>query len=151
MITSVTEDVLVEVAASVLEDVAFVFVERSPAPPPWSGDVLVAKLAYSGPEDGVLAVTASPALAARFAANMLGVEPDDPEATAGTRDAVGEMVNVIVGSMVARVFGTAELCQLGVPRVVLAPAPDASRSICAVALVTDEGERLDLQILAKDG
>jgi CheY-specific phosphatase CheX len=150
MSTSVTVETLSEVAAQVLEDVAFVFTEPAQAASPWSGGAIEATLAFSGPEQGALFVRASPGLAALFAANMLGIEIDDPEVTERAKDAVGEMLNVVAGSLVARVFGTSALVHLGVPQVRASTEPDPTLSPFSVALMTDEGERLELQILAGD-
>jgi hypothetical protein len=148
MSTRVTVETLSEVAAQVLEDVAFVFTERAAEPSAWSGEAIEATLPYSGPEDGALFVRTTPALGARFAANMLGVELDDPEVAARSNDAVGEMLNVVAGVLVARVFGTATLVHLGVPSVGARSSPTAVRSPCAVALLSDEGEPLEIQVLA---
>ena len=150
MSTTVTVDALSEVAAQVLEDVAFVFTERATAPFAWSGAAIEATLSFSGPERGALFVRTSPGLGARFAANMLGTEVDDPEVVERAGDALGEMLNVIAGVLVARVFGASTLVHLGVPRVAVASAESVEPSPCAAALMTDEGERLELRILAGD-
>ena len=123
---------------------------RSLEPTLWSDAVIEATLSYAGPEEGELQVWASPAFGARLAANMLGVEVDDAEVLNHSRDAVGEMLNVVAGSLVARVFGTDVLCHLGVPRVALVPASEPSRSTCVVGLLTDDGERMDFRVLTPD-
>lgn len=146
MSTSVTVDTLSEVATQVLEDVAFVFTERAREPFAWSGATIDASLSFSGPERGALFVRASPALGARFAANMLGIELDDPEVAERSNDAVGEMLNVVAGVLVARVFGTDTLVHLGVPHVAVTPAPGVEASACVVSLLTDEGERIELHV-----
>jgi len=149
MSSQVTADVLAEVAASVLEDAAFVFTERAPGPTAWSETAVAAEIGYGGPEEGELVLVTSPPLAAQLAANMLGVELDDPEVAERAADAVREMLNVVAGALMARVFGTSVVCHLEVPRAPTARPDGAPPPCCTVDLVTMEGDCLELRIFGK--
>jgi hypothetical protein len=141
-----TNELLLDVTVRVLEDSAFVVTEPCMPAPSLGADVLLARIRFSGPEDGELRMRIPKAFALRLATNMLGVEPDDLEAGLGASDAAGETLNVIAGALMARVYGTRAACHLGVPRVVPEQPLPPQEVAATVSLVTDDALGLTLSV-----
>jgi len=144
-------DLLEGMSQSVLQDAAFVFVEPAEEPyPEWTDTVLEAAIDYCGPGEGELHLMASSGFARGLAANMLGLEPDDPEVESQGPDALAEMLNTICGAFVAEAFGTDVVCDLGIPAVseITPESVERRHSVAALSLVymTDEEQRLDLTL-----
>jgi hypothetical protein len=132
-----TVELLTDILGSVLQDSAFMFVEPSEEPPEWGDRVFNASLTFESERRGTLRLNMAVPVGVELAANMLGTEPDDPEAEENGRAAVSEVLNVIGGSFVTRYFGTRVATQLGIPKAMLATAPATGRTTCG-ALVTSE-------------
>lgn len=148
-----TSELLAETLAGTLEEAAFVFVEQQESPPAFPARVLEARIDYAGPTKGELTLVADASMAATLAANLLG--EDEGEATAARAgDALGELLNMVVGSFVVRLFGPETRCRLGVPRVREVGAAEHGVQLrsasCATHLVEEEGRRIDLSLAVKD-
>jgi hypothetical protein len=139
--------------SQILEEAAFVFVEEADRTSArWAeGQVLEARIAFRGPSDGVLTLAAGEAFAMELAGNLLGIDPDSPEATRGSRDAVGELVNILCGVLLERWFPGDPTYGMGVPviRSLGAGAYEegAGGAKIRLALVTDEGQRIEAMVL----
>jgi hypothetical protein len=149
-VSQASPELLGETLGITLEEAAFVFAEPEARPPPFPGTVLEARIGYQGPNSGELRLLADARLAATLAANLLG--EDEGEGTAGRAgDAVGELLNMIVGAWVVRLFGPETRCRLGVPAVrELGPAEAGSGpagATCGAHLLAEEGRRIDLFLL----
>lgn len=110
---------IAEVLAEVLQNLAFMFAD--PATPdelPASlNDVLEARVSYRGSKQGTLTLLAPQALAGALAANVLGIEPDDPKAREGALDAVGELMNIAMGRLLTELEGCTAVFDLTPPEV----------------------------------
>lgn len=138
---------LADVLGRVLEEAAFVFAEPADEPEAWGGPVLSASLAFEAVQGGTLRLVATPSGAAELAANMLGIEPSDPEAAAQGLAAIAELLNVVGGAFVTRWFGTAVPSQLGLPATEVLPgAPPRRRRTCAAAVTLENGAPLLLEL-----
>ncbi len=130
-----------------LEDAAFLFAEPVEEPPPFGPEVLEARLSWSGPGAPELRLATSPELAAELAANLLGVE-DAPDAGP---DALGELLNMAAGAIVAAIFGPRDARRRLLPSVARVDAGTHDRGIAdalvAVALVDEEGRRIDVALV----
>jgi len=150
MPADLTADRLAELAVETLEEAAFVFAEATDPPPPFAGDVLEARLHYSGPERGVLGLRASSGFAAGLAANMLGADCADPESDRRSADALGEMVNMLAGAVLLELFGPDSKASIGVPSV-KPVSQDSAPAGCLAHLATEEGDRLDVFLRPANG
>jgi hypothetical protein len=138
---------LSEVLGQVLEDAAFVFVEPADEPEAWGPPVLAASLAFESVQGGTLRITAAPAAGVELAANMLGVDPADPEAAEHGLAALAEILNVVGGAFVTRYFGTAVPSQLGLPvPEVLQGEPRPTHRTCAATVRLESGAPLRLEL-----
>lgn len=139
-------ELLSGILTGVLEDAAFLFTEPIEEPVAWDGPVVAAKLAFESTQGGTLRLLGSEAASVELAANMLGVEPSDPEAGAQGRAAFAEILNMIGGTFITRFFGTQVPSQLGLPVLEPPGIPSPGPRTCAVAVQTEGGARLLLEL-----
>lgn len=145
-----TPQMLTEVLSSVLEEAAFFMIEPEAVPPTYDADVFSATIDFEAVRGGQLRLTASRNLARNLAANMLGIDPTDPEADEQGRNALGEILNVLGGAFITRHFGTKVPFQLGLPAVA-DEAPADRRATCAAAVRVDTGDLVVLELDLEPG
>ncbi len=147
-------ELLAETLGSTLEEAAFVFTEPREGPLPFAGEILEARIAYRGPSSGELRLVADAGLAATLAANLLG-EDEGEASPERSSDALGELLNMVVGAWVHQLFGAQARCRLGVPLVRRLTAAEAaagpSGASCVAHLVAEEGRRVDLWLAPLPG
>jgi hypothetical protein len=107
--------VLEDVARRILEEAAFLFSDDATDSLCFEGPVIEALLEFLGPAQGTLHLRLAENLACEAAANLLGTEPDDPEAQAGASLAVGELLNMIGGHLMIAWLGATAQTSLGTP------------------------------------
>jgi hypothetical protein len=146
---------LAQSLARTLEEAAFVFAEPTEAPPSFEGEVIEARLAYSGGHAGELLLASPPDLAGTLAANLLGEEEGGASVTGDDLDALGEVLNMLAGSLVLELFGPEAGSKLGLPLVRSVSAAEHGRNLAkahAVAtLVEEEGRRIDISVTVTAG
>lgn len=140
-----TPEMLTEVLSNVLEEAAFFMIEPEAVPPRYEGEIFSAAIDFEAVRGGQLRLTASRNLARNLAANMLGIDPNDPEADEQGRNALGEILNVLGGAFVTRHFGTKVPFQLGLPTVT-DDVPPGRHSTCAAAVRVDTGDLVVLEL-----
>lgn len=151
MSNPINEDIVRDTLIQTFEDAAFVFAEPTDEAPDWDGPRIEVLMSFHGPDSGGnLLLTASRTFATKLAANLLGVEmddPDDPEMGRKAEGALSELVNIYVGLLVAELYGSDVVCRLGIPqartRGADEPGGDHGDPCCSVSLLTDEGDRID--------
>jgi chemotaxis protein CheY-P-specific phosphatase CheC len=151
----VSAEVLAEVLNGTLEEAAFVFAEVAEEAPPFEGEVIEARLAYAGSHEGELLLALSADFAASLAANLLGEDEGGAAVTGDDEDAVGELLNMIAGTLATELFGQEAGCKLGLPSVARV-APDAhqqelARAAAVASVVDEEGRRVDLSVALRKG
>lgn len=107
---------LAETFSRVLEDLAFMFTETGADITPgcvW----LEGQIAYDGSRRGRLTLQCPRDFAIQLAANLLGVEPDDPEVGTRAADALRELMNITCGQLVTTLYGTDDVFTLSIPTV----------------------------------
>jgi CheY-specific phosphatase CheX len=149
-VAEATPALLAETLGATLEEAAFLFTEPEPSPPPFAAArVLEARIGFRGPTAGELRLVAEHSLARTLAANLLG-EDDAAVLTTRAPDALGELLNMVVGLLVVRLFGDDARCRLGTPRVrEIDPGEHAAglaRAACAATLLEEQGRRIDLAL-----
>jgi hypothetical protein len=140
-----TTNVVREVACSVMADCAFLLTEPVESASNWPASELVRHAAIDF-EGGALSLTTTSELAEAIACDMLGLESGDPEAIAQASSALGELVNVVAGALLARLFGTSGNYGLGLPRVALGHPPDRAGRTSVVALEDVEGRPIEIRL-----
>jgi CheY-specific phosphatase CheX len=117
MIDQKHKDTLSGVICRILEDGAFIFAEE-PDEQPSAQDLQQAKgvaLSFTGPRTGAVRMWVPDAFASYAAANMLGLEPDEDDAAQKGRDALRELLNMIVGNYLTEQFGVDQVFDLSLP------------------------------------
>lgn len=149
MQADLTPQLLMEVAGRTLEDTAFVLVDLAEGER-FTGAVVRATLAFSGTARGALLVASSNPFAVAMAANLMGLELNDPEVVDKGEEALGELVNIIAGALTERLFGTDQLCQLGIPTTDTVSVDAHQRTLdgsdCWVSLLGDDEYRIDIAV-----
>ncbi len=108
---------LATIVADVLGDMAFLVSDDEPAEVPPGSVWLECTITYRGPMSGTLRCWCTRDFAHQLAANLLGLDPDDDEAVAGTTDALCEFMNVTCGQLVTALHGTEPVFDLSIPTV----------------------------------
>ncbi len=122
------EQVVTSVSATflqVVEQLTFMFGEAAD-----KGDILdvdcdyiLAQMAFTGDVNGTLSLAVPSDCVAEIAANILGLEPEEMEASSMAPDSLGEMLNVICGHVIMAIAGKSADFGLGSP--VIGPATPA--------------------------
>lgn len=137
-----TRERLTDTFLRTLEEAAFTFAEPTPTPPPFSGELLEARIEWGRSE---LRAVVERRFAATLAASLLGEdEPDDARAA----DALGELLNMAAGALAHALPGGAG-SSLGLPSVRALDAGDWAAhdgAQCSVSLLEERGSRIELTL-----
>lgn len=139
---------LAVVATSALEEAAFLFVEPSPDLDVPADRAIVATIGIATPARGQLRVLTDVDGARLLAANVLGIEPDDPDVDAQSEAAVGELANILAGLVLAEVAAKGAETAIDIPLV--GAQAGARRPGCGVSLVTAEGHPFRFELSWED-
>ena len=105
MITEICfEDVLLESAQDVFETMIFMSVEKCPDCVTVEGDSLLGSITFTGSIEGCMAICCDLDCAKTIACNMLAMEGDDSISGNEIRDAIGEIANMLLGSIKANLI-----------------------------------------------
>jgi hypothetical protein len=145
-----TRERLGSLLVELLEGAAFVFAEITDEKPWAAGDLLSARLTLEHGERVELSLCVASELAQTLAANLLALEPESEEAKASAGDAVGELANMIAGTLAVEMLGADVVCKIGVPQVVPETGVEhdghLAHARCRVSLHTEDGHRVDASL-----
>lgn len=146
---------LQDVVTRTIEDAAFMFAMPRYSEVPGGGEMVMAGLDVSGSLEGRLSMAMDPDEVQRLAANMMGLEPDDPVLDTGADGALGELLNIVAGILVPEACGSDEEYALGLPDVCRVDLASLDRHLSWVAvalpLLTDEDRRIDAFFVPRGG
>jgi CheY-specific phosphatase CheX len=108
------EETLRATSVGVLEDLCFVCPDPAPDPTPASASALTVEVAFEGPMAGKVSLRFLDLPREDIAAAMLG-DVDGGLSEAETRDALGEVANVICGQLLPRIAGADAVFDLRPP------------------------------------
>jgi CheY-specific phosphatase CheX len=150
MQNEITLQELEYIVVDILQEAAFVFAEPSESSGWEDESLLVARLGFKGPASGEMILSCNQSMATDFAANLLGVDPDDPDAVMRGSDALGEMLNIVGGTLLANWFGVNGDFEMEIPSVVELKTEAYTDQIKEFSLwlplETDDGERIDVAV-----
>lgn len=138
-------EILADVASRVFEDCAFLSLDPAETVAFDTHDALASTITITADQQHVLKLVASRPLLVEAAANMLGVESDDAEAFRSAEQAISELLNVVAGSLAARLYGTLRECALGLPQRADPQAPAGDEGV-VVMMRTDGDAFLRLEL-----
>jgi CheY-specific phosphatase CheX len=109
--------VLKETFIEVLEQLAYMFATDVELDRVNAGvaSYLQARMQFTGEPSGSVSVAVPREVAREIAANILGLEPDDPAVDRRLSDALGEVLNVTCGHLLTRLFGEEPVFTMTVP------------------------------------
>jgi CheY-specific phosphatase CheX len=114
---------LFDITRKIFEEAAFALVD----PPESVDDINVkaapykaAALGFHGPFSGKIVILTTERLALTVAANMLGLEEDDPDVSGKAGDALREILNMICGNLLPAIAGSEQEFTIGAPEEISA-------------------------------
>lgn len=116
MTTRTVIEAMRDVLPQVLEGTAFLFAEESPDPLGFAEGALGVAIRYEGIGSGEIRLWADPGFVPVFAANMLGLDEDDPAAGERGADALGELLNIAIGHCLTEAWGEEQAGRIGLPQ-----------------------------------
>ena len=112
-------DALLAGAKEVFETMVFMDIDKSSEPDQTlEGDTLLGSITFQGNLEGCLTICCGLPCAKTIAANMLGMEPGEEISEPEICDAIGEIVNMVIGSVKARIQDSIGTIQVSIPTVV---------------------------------
>ncbi len=112
-------DALLEGAQEVFETMMFMTVEGCAEPNQHiDGPALLGSITFKGSIEGCLTICCDDDCARTIARNMLGMEPDEEISIEDMVDVMGEVANLVMGAMKARLFDSCGDLQVSIPSVV---------------------------------
>ena len=116
--TSINE-VLVSSAREVFETMIFMDLEECfDSERHIEGDILLGSITFNGDFKGCLAICCNLSCAEAIAANMLGLDPNESVSQEDIYDAIGEVTNMIMGSIKTRIQQNVGNLNVSIPMVV---------------------------------
>lgn len=113
-------DIVIDSAREVFETMIFMEVDTKPDTCPiFNGQGVFASITFKGSLQGRLTIHVSEECAELVARNMLGMDPDDDLNIEETCDAVGEVANMVLGSVKTRIQDHYSDIEVSVPSVIL--------------------------------
>ena len=130
--SELTSDCIGDLVVDALERTAFVLAETVPA-----SDAMdnfqpnhFAKIGFTGVANGCIILAADTEFVSEVASSLLGVEPEDVDPDKEGRDALGELANIVGGSIIIEFGGEDQNYEYGLPtsltRAQLPPEPDGT-------------------------
>jgi len=110
------QTILFKISKKIFEEAAFAIVDPcEDDSPQLSEPSKAAHVEFNGTFSGRLAILATERTAQIAAANMLGLEEDDPDVNGKAADALGEILNMICGNFLPAVAGSDAEFQIDAP------------------------------------
>jgi chemotaxis protein CheX len=122
MITTMSlRDSLLDSAKEVFETMAFMALEEvadEQEGPGLENETLLGTITFKGDLEGCLAICCGCRCARTIGANMLGTDPAEPMSDNDMSDAIGEVANMVMGALKARVQEEVGTMEVSIPSVV---------------------------------
>ena len=113
------DKILLDSAKEVFETMIFMGIsEASDQTDTIKGDTFLGNITFKGEMEGCLGITLAENCAKAVAANMLCLEPDEEISDADLADAIGEVANMVMGSVKTRIQDTVSNIELSIPTVI---------------------------------
>ena len=112
-------ETLLEAVKEVFETMAFMSVEKaSDDCQPIEGDAIMGIITFQNGMKGCLTIYCGQPCARAIAMNMLGMSPGDEIGEDEIKDAIGEVTNMVMGSVKSRVQDELNNIQVSIPTIV---------------------------------
>ena len=116
----VFNDALLDGAKEVFESMIFMDIEESSGSSEQlqDQDAMLSSITFKGEFEGCFAICCGTNCVKTIATNMLGMEPDETISDEEACDALGEVANMVMGSIKSRVAESAGNIEVSIPSVV---------------------------------
>jgi len=111
-------ETLIEAVKEVFETMAFMSVEKADDSQRVEGNAIMGVITFQNGLKGCLTVYCNLLCARTIARNMLGMEPDEEIEDEEIKDAIGEVTNMVMGSVKARIQDGGNSLQVSIPTIV---------------------------------
>ncbi len=112
-------EILLDSAKEVFETMVFMDIEQSPDPVLRVEDeAILGSITFKGDLNGCLSICCNETCARMIGINMLGIEVNDPISRADIFDAIGEVSNMVMGSLKTRIQKEMDNISVSIPTVI---------------------------------
>lgn len=111
-------EALIEAVKEVFETMVFMSVEKADDSQRVEGNAIMGVITFQNGLKGCLTVYCNQLCAQMIAKNMLGLEPDEDIMDEDIKDAIGEVTNMVMGSVKARIQDNGHSLQVSIPTIV---------------------------------
>lgn len=112
-------ETVIESAKEVFETMIFMDLTEATEPDQHiEGEVLLSSITFKGNIEGCLGICCSTSCAQAIAINMLGIDTADELTEEDTYDAIGEIANMVMGSIKSRLLEKVDNLEVSIPFVV---------------------------------
>ncbi len=112
-------EAILDGAKEVFETMIFIDLEKSEdSNHVIEGDSLLGSITFTGNLEGCMTICCGTECAKAIAANMLGMDPDEQVSDEDVCDAIGEVTNMVMGSLKARIQDDIGNIEVSIPTVV---------------------------------
>ncbi len=111
-------DTLLQAAQEVFSSMIFMDIEPLPQPTALGNETLLSSITFKGDIEGSLTLCCDLACAKTIAGNMLGIESTDGMGEQEWVDAMGEVANMVMGSVKSRLQESTPNIEVSIPSVV---------------------------------
>ena len=112
-------EILLDSAKEVFETMIFMDVEQyNDADQSIEGESILGSITFKGDINGCMVVCCNQLCAKIIAANMLGMDPEDTIRKEDIYDAIGEVSNMVMGSIKARIHNYSDNINVSIPMVI---------------------------------
>jgi chemotaxis protein CheX len=111
-------DTLLQAAQEVFSSMIFMDIEPLPQPTTLGNETLLSSITFKGDIEGCLTICCELACAKTIAGNMLGIESTDGMGEQEWVDAMGEVANMVMGSVKSRLQESTPNIEVSIPSVV---------------------------------
>ncbi len=148
-------EALLNGARDVFEKMVFLPIEESPEASPLSGeDVLLGSITFKNDIEGCLDICCNPQCGRAIAVNMLGLPQDSQISEEEINDAVGEVTNMVMGSVKSNMQNELQHLQVSIPVVMTGQNMHNSlgegTQRASVRVVTPDNHTIELTLLYRE-
>jgi len=112
------KNVLLDSVREVFETMVFMDIEEAAEPcMAVNGNVLLSSITFKGRLEGCIGICCTEACACQIASNMIGIDPDNNITSEHIYDAIGEIINMVMGKVEMRLEGDYGPLKASIPSV----------------------------------
>lgn len=144
-------DSLTTVFSEVLASLAFMFTDDEEAATSTEDQWLETTICYDGPAAGMLRFRCTREFSISLSANLLGMDPEEPDAESNADDAAKEFMNIICGQFITTEYGTGDVFNITIPEIKELPEEPQWSDDCHpnASTLSVDGQRVQLTHLPR--